>query len=324
MIHRRTFLCGLTLGLLAAPLATEAQQSQKVYRVGVIWSPSGGGQLETLRHSLQELGYVEGHNLAIEQRFTEALTVDQAVVVELIQQGVDVILTSGSTATRAVQNATRTIPVVMTYVSDPVGQGFVQTLKRPGRNITGLSTLGPELVPKSLELVRETVPKASRVAVLFYSDLQIHRLLVKEIERAAKAFGVEVLHAVTTNWEANVDTPLGAVKKQRPHALIVLVPASTTNRKSIVDFAAAERLPAVYWWREFVEAGGLMHYGPSVDEMYRRAASYVDKILKGQNPANLPVEQPTKFELIINLKTAKALGLTIPPSLLARADQVIE
>ena len=322
-MNRRLFLSRALLAL-AAPLTAEAQHPQRVYRLGVIWSPSGGGQLETLRHSLQELGYVEGQNLAIEQRFTEELTLDEAVVIELIQRRVDVILTSGSTATRAVKNATSIIPVVMTLVSDPIGQGFVQTLRRPGRNITGLSTLGSELVPKALELLRETVPKASRVSVVFYSDLRIHRILVKELEDAAKASGVEILHAVTANSEANIGASLATVKKQRPNGLIVLVPASTTNRKSIVDFAAAERLPAVYWWREFVEAGGLMHYGPSLDEMYRRAASYVDKIFRGQNPADLPIEQPTKVELVINLRAAKALGLTIPPSVLLRADQVIE
>jgi len=322
-MNRRLFLSRALLAL-AAPLTAEAQHPQRVYRLGVIWSPSGGGQLETLRHSLQELGYVEGQNLAIEQRFTEELTLDEAVVIELIQRRVDVILTSGSTATRAVKNATSTIPVVMTLVSDPIGQGFAQTLRRPGRNITGLSTLGSELVPKALELLRETVPKASRVSVVFYSDLRIHRILVKELEDAAKASGVEILHAVTANSEANIGASLATVKKQRPNGLIVLVPASTTNRKSIVDFAAAERLPAVYWWREFVEAGGLMHYGPSLDEMYRRAASYVDKIFRGQNPADLPIEQPTKVELVINLRAAKALGLTIPPSVLLRADQVIE
>jgi putative ABC transport system substrate-binding protein len=254
---------------------------------------------------------------------TGRVEVDKAAVAELVQRKVDVIVTSGTSPTQAAQSTTSTIPVVMTFVSDPVGQGFVNSLGRPGRNITGLATLGPEISTKWLELLKEMVPTMSRVGVLFNPTVQAHRLLVKEMEDAAHASGVE-LHLVEALPTSDVEAPLATLQKQSLNALIVLLGSATTNQKRILEFAAVQRLPAVYWWREFVDAGGLMYYGPSVDEMYRRAASYVDKILKGATPADLPVEQPRKFELILNLKTAKALGMTMPPSLLLLADEVLQ
>jgi ABC-type uncharacterized transport system substrate-binding protein len=315
---------GLALALLAAPLTAETQPAGKVYRVGVFSNPASGGRLETFRQGLRDLGYVEGQNLAIEQRFsTGRVEVDKAAVAELVQRKVDVIVTSGTSPTQAAQSTTSTIPVVMTFVSDPVGQGFVNSLGRPGRNITGLATLGPEISTKWLELLKEMVPTMSRVGVLFNPTVQAHRLLVKEMEDAAHASGVE-LHLVEALPTSDVEAPLATLQKQSLNALIVLLGSATTNQKRILEFAAVQRLPAVYWWREFVDAGGLMYYGPSVDEMYRRAASYVDKILKGATPADLPVEQPRKFELILNLKTAKALGMTMPPSLLLLADEVLQ
>jgi putative ABC transport system substrate-binding protein len=313
----------LALGLLLLPFTAETQQAGKVYRVGVFSNPSSGGRLETFRQGMRELGYVEGQNLAIEQRFSEGREeVDQAAIAELVQRKVDVLVTSGTAPTRAAKSVTSTIPVVMTFVSDPVGQGFVNSLGRPGRNITGLATLGPEVSTKWLELLKEMVPKVSRVGVLFNPTVQAHRLLVTEMEGAAHASGV-ALHLVEALPTSDVEVPLATLQKQSLNALIVLLGSATTNQKRILEFAAVQRLPAVYWWREYVDAGGLMYYGPSVDEMYRRAASYVDKILKGAKPADLPVEQPMKFELILNLKTAKALGLAIPPTLLFQADEVI-
>ena len=314
----------LALGLLLLPFTAETQHTGKVYHVGVFWGPLGGGRLETLRQALRDLGYVEGQNLAIEQRFSAGLVdVDRAALAELVQSKVDVIVTSGTATTQAAQSATSTIPVVMTFVSDPVEQGFVNSLGQPGRNITGLATLGPELSPKWLELLKEVEPQVSRVGVLFSATLSAHRLLVHAMEGTAKAAGVELYRAEALSRD-DVDAPLATLQQQRPDALIVLLPpGSTMTQKRILEFAAAQRRPAVYWWREFVAAGGLMYYGPSIDEMYRRAAAYVDKILKGTNPAALPVEQPMKLDLVINLKTAKALGLAIPPTLLFQADEVI-
>jgi len=314
----------LAIGPLLLPFAAETQQTGKVYRVGVFWGPLGRSRLETFRQALRALGYVEGQNLAIEQRFSAGLgDVDRAAVAELVQGKVDILVTAGTAATQAAKSATSTIPVVMTFVSDPVEQGFINSLGQPGRNITGLATLGPELSPKWVELLKEVEPQASRVGVLFSSTLQAHRLFVHAMEGTAQAAGVE-LHRAEALSRDDVEAPLTTLQQQRPNALVVLVESgSTMTQKRILEFAAVQRLPAVYWWREFVDAGGLMYYGPSVDEMYRRAAAYVDKILKGANPADLPVEQPMKFDLVINLKTAQALGLTIPPTLLFLADEVI-
>ena len=321
--HAIGLILSLALGLLLMPCTAETQQTGKVYRVGVFSNPASGGRLETLRQGLRELGDIEGQNLAIEQRFAEGRgEVDQAAIAELVQRKVDVIVTSGTAPTQAAKSVTSTIPGVMTFVSDAVGQSFVNSLGRPGRHITGLAPLGPEISTKGLELLKEMVPTMSRVGVLFNPTVPAHRLLVNEMEGATHAAGV-ARHLVEALQTGDVEAPLATLQKQSLNALIVLLGPATTNQKRILEFAAVQRLPAVYWWREFVDAGGLMDYGPSVDEMYRRAASYVDKSLKGANPADLPVEQPMKLDLVINLKTAQALGITMPPSLLILADEVL-
>ena len=323
-------IVGLSLFVLAlagGAAIAEAQQPAKVHRIGVLSSgtPSSiSPRMETFRQGLRELGYIEGQNIAIEQRSSEGRTDRLAgLAVELVQRKVEVILTAGTVPTQAARSATSTIPVVMTFVSDPVGSGFVASFARPGGNITGLTTLGPELSAKWLELLKEMVPKASRVGVLIDPAVRAHGVLVKEMEGTAKALAVELQPAEVRGANA-LEGALATVQKGRPDALIVLRPPYTMDQKRIVEFTAVHRLPAVYWWREYVDGGGLAYYGPSVHEMYRRAAIYVDKILKGAKPADLPVEAPTKFELVINLKAAKQIGLTISQSVLYRADKVIK
>jgi len=317
-MSKKIFLFLLATLILPSVHLAEAQQAAKVHKIGVLWSvspSSSSPRMEVFRQGLRELGYVEGQNLAIEQRSTAA---------ELVQAKVEVILTAGTNPTQAAKTATSTIPVVMTFVSDPIGAGFVSSLARPGGNITGLTNLGPELSTKWLELLKEMAPKASRVGVLFDPAVPAFGLLLKEMQGTAKALALELQPVEVRNANA-LDGALATFKKGRPNTLIVLLaPRTMDHQKRIVEFAVAQRLPAMYHWREYVDAGGLAYYGASVHEMYRRAATYVDKILKGTKPADLPVEQPTKFEFVINLKTAKQLRLTIPPNVLARADKVIK
>ncbi len=320
----------LTLSLLAAPLVTDAQPAGKVSRIGWLSAgfprPDRDPPVDAFRQGLRELGYVEGQNLVIEYRGAEGR--DERLpdlAAELVRLHVDVLVAVGPIATRAAQHATRTLPIVMTGTADPVGAGFVASLARPGGNITGVSLLMAELPGKRLELLKETVPQSTRVAVLANPDNPVYEALRNNLTVAARALGLH-LHVVEVHSADELDPAFAAVTREGADALMVLSdPALMDNlRGRVADLAATHRLPAMYNWKMYVEAGGLMSYGPSLPERHRRAATYVDKLLKGANPADLPVEQPTKFELVINLKTAKALGLTVPPTILFQADEVIQ
>jgi len=273
---------------------------------------------------LRELGYVEGKDIAIEYRYAEGkLDRLPGLAAELVRLKVDVIVTTGPTGTRAAKEATSTIPIVMTQDPDPIGNGFIASLARPGGNITGLATLRPELSGKRLELLRDIVPKLSRVAALGNSMQPGNSQMLKEVELAAGAFGVK-LQYLDVLGPRGIETAFRAASKGRADAMLMVAGSVLlSQRAQIADLAIKSRLPAVHYDPQFVEAGGLMSYGVSFTDLDRRAATYVDKILKGANPGDLPVEQPTKFELMINLKTAKQIGLMIPPSVLARADKVI-
>jgi len=327
-MERRTFLATLAGGLLAAPLAAEAQPREKVPRVGYL-SPGSPSEplrrrrFEAFRQGLRELGYVEGQNIAIESRWAEG-NYDRypALAADLVRLKVDVIVPVGGAATQAAQQATRTIPIVMSVVIDPVGSGLVASLARPGGNVTGLTIMASDLVGKQLELLKEVVPSVSRVAVLWNPNNPANPVTLKETQAVAPALGVTLLSLEVKGAE-DIDTALTAITKERPGALIVFGGVVTAHARRIAELAVKSRLPAIYTSREDIDAGGLMSYGPNVDDLYRRTATYVDKILKGAKPADLPVEQPTKFEFIINLKAAKQIGLTIPPNVLARADKVI-
>ena len=305
-----------------------AQQPKKVPRIGFLstTSPSTiSARIEAFRQGLRELGYVEGKNIFIEWRFAEGKADRlRELATELVRLKVDVIVTAGPAPTRSAKQATATIPIVMAADDDPVGSGFAASLARPGGNITGLSTLSPEISGKQLELLKEIVPKLARVAVFGNSSAPGNAQALKEIELAAGAFGVKLQYLEVLDAK-EIETAFGTARKGRADALLVLPsPINLSARRQIVDHAAKSQLPAIYWAPEFVEAGGLMAYSVSFTDLFRRAATYVDKILKGRNPPDLPVEQPTKFEFIINLKTAKQIGLTIPPNVLARADKVIK
>jgi putative tryptophan/tyrosine transport system substrate-binding protein len=321
VIDRRAFLAGTGAVLLAAPLAAEAQQAAKVARIGYLVGASlslSPHLHETFRQGLRDLGYVEGRNVVMEYRDATA---------ELVALKVDVIVAGGTPLALAAKQATKTIPIVFATAADPVGSGLVTSLARPGGNLTGLSILAPELVGKRLEQLKQGVPGVSRVAVLWQPgghDERTDKDILKEAEVSARTLGVR-LQFVEARGPADLDRAFSDMTRARVGALTVLTSVMFLNeRRRLVDLAAKNRLPAVYSAREFVDDGGLMAYGPDRTDLYRRAAAYVDKILKGAKPADLPVEQPTKFELVFNLKTAKALGLTIPQSLLQRADEVIE
>jgi putative ABC transport system substrate-binding protein len=321
---------GLALGalLFALCFAAEAQQATKVPRIGHLTgtlSSANSARREAFRQGLRELGYVEGKNIVIEWRAAEEkLDRLPALAAELVRLKVDIIVTGGSSPTRAAKEATTTIPIVMTQDADPVGSGFVGSLARPGGNITGLSTLAPELSGKRLELLKEIVPKLSRVAVFGTSTQPGNEQSLKEVELVAKAFGVK-LQYLDVPSSKDVDTAFRAATKGRADAVLMLLPGrvASSQRTQIAEFAVKNRLPVIYSTAPWAEAGGLMSYGTSTTDLDRRAATYVDKILKGAKPADLPVEQPTKFELVINLKAAKQIGLTIPQRVLARADRVI-
>jgi putative tryptophan/tyrosine transport system substrate-binding protein len=314
--------------LFALSGPVDAQQTGKVPRIGYLTvAPLSANvaRLEAFRQGLRELGYVEGKNIVIEWQSGEGtLESEGELVAEAVRLKVDVIVTSGPTMTRAAKQATATIPIVMTFDSDPVGNGFIASLARPGGNITGLSALSPELSGKQLELLKEVIAKLSRVAVLGNSNESAHPNTLKEIELAAGALGVQV-QPLDVLGSKDIETAFGAATKARADALVVLAsPVLSDQRAKVANLALKSRLPAIYFRQEFVEAGGLMSYGTSFTDLSRRAATYVDKILKGTKPADLPVEQPKKFEFIINLKAAKQIGLTIPPNVLARADKVIK
>ena len=328
-MDRRRFLLGSLVGALGAPLAAGAQPTGKVWRVGILSpgrvpDPSVATTPNLVPRNLRELGYVEGANLVVERRFADGkLDRLPGLARELVQLKVDVIVVVGGEAIQATRDATATLPIVMVVGSDPVARGWVASLSRPGGNITGVTVVAETvLAAKRLELIKEVVPGAARIAVLGAggpgSSVQ-----VQEAQKAASALRVKLV--VVDVPGTDYDRAFASIVTERADALFVLMsPTLTRDRKEIIDRAAKHRLPAIYEWREHVEVGGLMSYGSSLIELSRRVAAYVDKILKGARPGDLPIEQPTKFELVVNLKTAKALGLTIPPSLLGRADEVIQ
>jgi len=314
----------LALCAMFVALCSSAQAQQP--RIGFLATVSLStisDRVEAFRQGLRELGYVEGKDLVIEWRYAEGKP-ESEVAAELVRLKVDVIVTVGPPGTGSAKKATSTIPIVMAQDTDPVGNGFVASLARPGGNITGLATLAPEISGKQLELLKETVPNLSRVAVLGTSTRPGNAQALKETELAAGTFGVRLQYLDILNSK-DIETAFRTASKGRAEAVLVFGGAVlNSHRTQIADLAAKNRLPAIYERAEFMDAGGLMFYGASLTAMYRRAATYVDKILKGAKPADLPVEQPTKFEFIINLKTAKQIGLTIPPNVLVRADRVIK
>jgi ABC-type uncharacterized transport system substrate-binding protein len=317
------------LGLVLARVSSEAQQPTKVPRIGYLAGPSLSSlapRIEAFQQGLRELGYVEGKNIVIEWRSAEG-KLDRLpdLAGELVRLKVDVIVTTGPGNTRSAKEATSTIPIVMTQDNDPVGNGFVASLARPGGNITGLSTLRVDLSGKLLELLKEILPKLSRVAVFGTSTQPGNAQALKGIELAAGAFGVKLQHLDVLDPK-DIETAFRAASEGRAEAVLSMVAGNVAraHRTEIVELAVKSRLPVIYPARTVVEAGGLMSYGVNLNDLDRRAATYVDKILKGAKPADLPVEQPTKVEFIINLKAAKQIGLTIPPNVLARADQVIQ
>ena len=335
-MDRRVFLTGLAFGIIAAPLAAGAQQAGKVYRVGLIFTATplsemaGPGPVHPLVRAfvqaLRELGYVEGQNLILERRSAEGRYERLGdIVAELVGLKADAIVTSSDAAVRAAKAVTTTAPIVMATSGDPVGEGLVQSLARPGGNITGLTfQVGPELEAKRLELLRAMLPGVSRVTFLASKeDKEWESPRGKGVRTAAQALGMTLVLAELTPRQYT--EAFARISRARAGALFVSRTAPAyADRALIVDFATQARLPSSFVWREAVELGGLMSYGINTADNYRRAAGYVDKILKGAKTADLPIEQPTKFELVINLKTAKALGLTIPPSVLLRADDVIQ
>jgi putative tryptophan/tyrosine transport system substrate-binding protein len=325
-----TLLFALTFSgamLLALSLPAEAQQPTKIPRIAYLSATSLSGnaaRIEAFRLGLREVGYVEGKNIVIEWRSVEG-NIDRlpALVTELVRLKIDIILSAGPLVTRAAKEAASTIPIIMTTDNDPVGSGFVASLARPGGNISGLSTLAPEISGKQLELLKEIVPRLSRVAVLATSTQPGNAQSLKEIELTAKAFGVKLQYLDVLDPK-DIETAFRAASKERADAVLVLAgPFFISKRTRIIELAVKNRFPAIYNAAEWAEAGGLMTYGTSFTDLFRRAATYVDKILKGAKPGDLPVEQPTKFEFIINLKAAKQIGLTVPLDVLALADKVI-
>ncbi|HSE96240.1 MAG TPA: ABC transporter substrate-binding protein [Methylomirabilota bacterium] len=316
----------LALALLASPLAPEAQPAGKVYRIGVLYpgSPPHSSLSGAFYQGLRELGYIEGQNISIEERWAEGRPERLPdLAADLVRRKVDVIVAEGLVAWAAKQ-ATTTIPIVLSVSNDPVGAGLVASLARPGGNVTGLAFLSEELGGKWMELLKETFPGISRVAVLWH-PASAGQGQLRTSEAAARSLGVR-FQALKVERSDELDTAFAEAHKNRAGALIVSSSAFFyQNRTRLVGLAAKHRLPTMYHQKDFVVgSGGLMSYGPNLHEVFRRAATFVDKILKGAKPADLPVEQPTKFELVINLRTARALGLTIPPSMLARADEVIQ
>jgi ABC-type uncharacterized transport system substrate-binding protein len=316
-------LVTFAFGLLVLPLAAEAQPTKKRPHIGYLALRSApADQDAAFQQGLRELGWVEGQTIAIDYRWA-AGRVERlpALAEELVRLEVDVIVASATPVVKAAKHATSTIPIVMPAVADAVDAGLVQNLARPGENVTGLSFLDTELSAKRLELLKEALPQISRVAILRHVTSTTAAL--RAVESAGRALGVQLQQHEVRGPE-DFDQAFHAMSEERAEALNVLAsPILNAHRKRLIELAAQHQLPAVYQWREFAEEGGLMSYGASLPDMYRRAATYVDKILKGAKPAELPVEQPTKFELVINLKTAQVLGLTIPPLLLFQADEVI-
>jgi putative ABC transport system substrate-binding protein len=330
MNNRRKLLVALGAGALAAPLSSFAQQQGKVWRIGYLSQnvrPASldSGTIEAFRRGMRDLGYVEGKNLVIEWRFAEG-KVERlpGLVAELVQLKLDVIVVMGTPAISVAQKATATIPIVMANAGDPVGSGFVKTLARPGGNITGLSSISGDISPKHLEMLLSMVPKLSRVAVLVNPDNSSNIEMLKRVQAAAQKVGVKILPMEPRTPQA-IDNAFPLMIQQNAGAVIVGPdPLYIQQGRKIAELAVKHRLPTVSVRGDYTEDGGLMRYGVDTLDQFRRAATYVDKIFKGAKPGDLPVEQPTKFELVINRKTAKVLGLTIPADLLLRADKVIE
>ena len=319
----------VALSILAAPLAADAQPTGKVYRIGLLLSGSAATPapaVEAFREGLRELGWVEGQNIVIDYRFAES-RFDRLpdLAAELVRLKVDVIAAGPTPPAVAAKNATGTIPIVMLGAAEPVELGLIASLARPGGNVTGLSwSVNLEIIGKGLQLLKETVPKIRLVAILWNPANPAHAIAIRDVKRAARSLGVQ-LQLLEARGPNEFDGAFAAMAKQRVEALLVV--ADTVflfHRARLADLEAKYRLPSMHGTLQNVEAGGLMSYGPNIVAVWRRAAFFVDKILKGTKPADLPVQQPTKFDLVINLKTARALGLTIPPSLLVRADQIIE
>jgi putative ABC transport system substrate-binding protein len=320
--------CGIALGLVVAILSglgSSAQAQSKIPRVGILFM---GGRdqphLAAFKQGLRERGYSEGKNIVLEYRYAEG-KYDRLpeLADELVRMKVEVIVTTSSISAHAVRRATTTIPIVMTSGS-PVERGLAESLAKPGGNVTGLTVMASQLSGKRLEILKETIPKMTRVAVLWPSQEREAAAGFKETQEAARAFGLK-LQSVELGRPEDIEKVVGEIPKGNPHALVVILgPLVTLHSRRIIDAALKYRLPGMYPTRQFAEEGGLMAYGPLIGDLYRRAATYVDKILKGAKPADLPIEQPTKFELIINMKTANQIGVTIPPSVLYRADKVIK
>ena len=328
-MERRAFIGAVAGGLLSAPLAVEAQQLAGMPRIGYLGPTSPSSEafiLEAFRQGLRDVGYREGQNIGIDYRWAEGQ--DErlpALAAELVRLKVDVIVTPGTPGSVAAMRATRTIPIVMTSTGDPVKSGLVASLARPGGNVTGFSTFRPQLEGKRLELFKQAVPKLSRVALLRDPINPIGQFNLQEVQAAARAAHITLQPVLEVRQAEELDRAFTTIMGARPHGLFVEAGRSLfAHRQRIVDLATSHRLPGAYPYPEYAAAGGLMSYSPNYIDLYRGAAVYVDKILRGMKTADLPVQQSTRFDLVINLKTAKALGLTIPPSLLARADEVIQ
>ena len=328
MNTRRRFVLALSAGFLAAPIGLQAQPSGKTWHIGVLSSmqrPADGLPPAALRKALAALGYVEGKNVAYAGRWAEGKTaIMPTLAQELVNEHVDVIVATGWPAAQAAKNATNTIPIVISFAGDAVGTGLVTSLSHPGANLTGISDMAVELSAKRMELLKETVPKVSKIGVLWnQADLGMTSRY-REIDRAARALGVTVqAHGVLQAGDFN--TAFAAMTRDRPDAIFMVSDSLTTaNRKRVIDFADAQRIPAMFEFSVLVENGGLMSYGPSFDDAFQRIAYYVDRIIKGSKPAELPMEQPTRFYLFVNQKTAKTIAIKIPDSILLRADKVIE
>jgi putative ABC transport system substrate-binding protein len=321
----KKFVWLVTLLLLAVGAFTEAQEVKKVPRIGILFIGSRNQpHLESFKQGLQERGYTEGKNIAFEYRYAEGRQ-DQLpeLAAELVQLKVDVIVVTADISAEAATQATKTIPIVVT-TGDPVAWGLAESLAKPGGNVTGLSAVLADLSGKRVEILRETLPKMTRLATLWDPSVRLAGPVFKETSLAAQALSLQ-LHSFEVKTAQDIENAFADIPKVRPNALLVILsPVVTLYSKRIVELALKRKLPGIYPTRQFVEEGGLMAYGPLIGDLYRRAATYVDKILKGAKPADLPVEQPMKFEFVINLKTAKQIGLTIPPNVLARADKVIK
>jgi putative ABC transport system substrate-binding protein len=327
-MRRRAFMVFLASGMTVWPLSIYAQQSQKIFRVGVLLPGTPASfslRTKAFLDGLRELGYVEGATIAFEWKWgQDRVETLSGLAADLARSNVDVIITGGTSAAKALKAATPTIPIVVAIVSDPVAAGLVDNLARPGGNLTGFSIVAPELGGKRLELLKEVVPDVSSVAVLLNTRNPQSQIELKEMRTAAQAMRLQ-LYPIEISTEDGLEDAFAAINKAAVQALVVLTdPILFSQRKRTVDLANRNRLPAVYFFQGFAEEGGLMSYGPSDTDLFRRAAAYVDRILKGTKPGDLPIEQPTKFELFINLKAANMVGVTIPESFLLRADKVIE